>query len=518
MSGIPGGNFAKKLRRQMKGTQTRSRIVLGRSTSCSIASIAQDNTAYDRALSSKIRAYRQRARGDKPAKHKSTVFKDADVDDDIDEMNVGYYSAEDSLDFRDFKRIVVAEMPIASERFRNAMDAQRTNRLFATNNGTSAAATNAHSNDGVYVAEVGGAVTDRITAQDNIPEGNGASSLSRNTEHRATLAGNLADGDSQQIKEATVFGNSVSHGRKRSKQTSSSSAQLLADERHTRSSESISNADEEAPRTKRANAKRAKAVLDTRIARNKSQAAQPIDDTTEDTGPRTRARTKATQPNNPTIGAAAAAPIASPAAPTAPADSTSASVRTQVQPAKAARPKAVPVTRKKTTAPKAKGKARASAPSPELISVVARAKRRRTLATIEKEESVALLQTPHKTRQKAKAPAVLPSAPAPAPPAKPVRKTRQKAAQAPVAPPPVPAPPAEPVDPSKTRTLRSKRTCALEVPKPKPRTRRAAQQTGALSSEEAGESRRKPTAGQKRHRDDDDAETPAPTKRRKPAH
>ncbi|KAH8105043.1 hypothetical protein DFH11DRAFT_1550538 [Phellopilus nigrolimitatus] len=353
-------------------------------------------------------AYRQRARGNKPAKHKFTVSKDADVDDDIDGMNVGHYGAEDGFDFRDFKRIVVAEMPIASERFRKAMDAQRTNRLSATNNGTSAAATNAHSNDGVYVAEAGGAVTDRITAQDNIPKGNGASSATSDTKRRATLAGNLVDGDAQPIKDATVLGNSVSQDRKR---------------------KSPSNADEKVPRAKGVTTRRAKAGPATRVAR-KPQAAQSIDNMTEDTGPRTRARTKATQPNNPT-----SAPTDAPAASTAPANPTSARVRTR----------------------------------------------------------------------------------APAPPAKPARKTRQKATQAPVAPPPVPAPPAESVDPSKTRTFRSKRTCALEVPKPKPRTRRTAQQTGALSSEEAGEPKRKPTAGQKRRRDDDDVETPAPTKRHKPA-
>ncbi|KAH8105055.1 hypothetical protein DFH11DRAFT_1550552 [Phellopilus nigrolimitatus] len=407
MNGIPGGIFAKRSRRQMKGTQTRSRIVLGRSTSCSVASIAQDNTAYDRALSSKIRVYRQRARADKPAKHKSTVFKDADVDDDIDGMNAGHYGAEDGFDFRDFKRIVVAEMPVASERFRKAMDAQRTNRLSATNNRTSAAATNAHSNDGVYVAEAGGAVTDRITAQDSIPEDNGASSTRNNTKCRAELAGDSAGGDGQPIEEATVFRDSVSQDLRKN---------------------SPSNADEKVPRTKGVNTKRAKVGLATRVARNEPQAAQPIDNTTEDTSPRTRARTKATQPDNPTVGATATVLTDAPAASTAPANPTSARVR------------------------------------------------------------------------------------------KPVRKTRQKTVQAPVAPPPVTAPPAEPADPSKTRTLRSKRTCALEVPKPKPRTRRMAQQTGALSSEEAGKLKRKPTAGQKRRRDDDDAETPAPTKRRKPAH
>ncbi|KAH8105724.1 hypothetical protein DFH11DRAFT_1550141 [Phellopilus nigrolimitatus] len=305
-------------------------------------------------------------------------------------MNAGHYGAEDGFDFRDFKRIVVAEMPVASERFRNAMDAQRTNRLSATNNRTSAAATNAHSSDGVYVAEAGGAVTDRITAQD--------------TSRRAAVP----PPQKQHKMPRRVGRNSVSQDLKRN---------------------SPSNTDEKVPRAKGANTRRPKAGLAIRVAR-KPQAAQSIDNTTEDTGPRTRARTKATQPNNPT-----AVPTDAPAASTAPANPTSARVRTR----------------------------------------------------------------------------------APAPPAKPVRKTRQKAEQAPVAPPPVTAPPAEPVDPSKTRTFRSKRTCGLEVPKPKPRTRRTAQQTATLSSEEASESKREPTAGQKRRRDDDDAETSAPTKRRKPA-
>ncbi|KAH8110562.1 hypothetical protein DFH11DRAFT_1730243 [Phellopilus nigrolimitatus] len=539
MSGFPGGIFAKRLRR----TQTQSTVTPGwnthaagpsseqpvvnprfgntgrtdahnifgaappsaptthdeylvagpSTTTISAARVAEDDASDASTIT--IKASPQRAQTRTPTQF--SVFKDTNVDDEIDERNAGRYWAESSFDLRDYRVDEVDEMPVSRERYHNAMEAQRTAAHFDNERTVTVTAT--PSSSSVYLEEAGGAVAGRVSAQGNTSEGNGTPSVSEYVEHRAASVRALADRDAQPT-EGSVFGESVSEGRKRN---------------------SASNVDEEVPRAKGTNAKRAKASSTTPVA---PQAAEPVDTTTEDAGPRTQARTKATQPEEQTVCATAATP---PTVPTAPVNSAGARVPTRVQPARAARAKAVPVTKAKTTARKAKGKARASAPSPEPISVAARAKRRRALATIKREESVALLHTPRKTRQKVRAPAVLPSAPAPpakpvrkarqkapvapsapapAPPAKPVRKMRQKAEQAPVVPPPAPAPPAEPADPSKTRTLRSKRAYGLEVPKPKPRTRRTAQQTAAPASEEAGKPKRKSTAGQKRRRDDDDAD------------
>ncbi|KAH8111585.1 hypothetical protein DFH11DRAFT_1729263 [Phellopilus nigrolimitatus] len=490
-------------------------------------SVAQGN-ANAGPSSSTVRAPHQRAQDDKPAKPKFTVFKDADVvEEEIDEMNAGHYWAEDSFEFRDFERAVVAETPVASERFRNAMDAQRLSRHSVNNEAT--AATDAPSDGSVYVDQAGDAIANRDSAQGNISEGNGAFRSKIHVEHCAASADAPAD-------EETFIGDSISEYRK---------------------SKSGSKAEKEGPRAKGTNARRAKAGPATHVVRDEPQAAQPIVNTTEDAGPSTRASTNAVEPSGSTVGSAAAAQSVAPAASTVLTIPSGVRVPTRVQPARVARAKAAALAKHDTTR-KRKGKARASAPSPEPIQV----KRRRALATIKREESVALLRTPRKTREKAKAPAPPPSAPeppakpvrttrqrapvaravpAPAPPtkavratrkkapvappapapAKPVRKTRQKAEPAPVAPPPPPAPPAEPADPTKTRTLRSKRTYGLEVPQPKPRTRRTALQANPPAPKWRGEE----TAGQKRRRDDDDAataddddaEAPGPSKRRKPA-
>ncbi|KAH8110532.1 hypothetical protein DFH11DRAFT_774936 [Phellopilus nigrolimitatus] len=269
MSGFPGGIFAKRLRR----TQTTSEVIPGwnthaagpsneqpvvnprfgntgltdthnlfgaappsaptthdeylvagpSTTTISAARVAEDDASDASTIT--IKASPQRAQIRTPTKF--SVFRDTNVDDEIDERNSGRYWAESNFDLRDYRVDELDETPISSKRYRNAMNAQRTPVLSA--NERIAAVTATPSSSSVYVEETAGAVADRVSAQGNISEGNGTPSDQNYVEHRTASVHTPADRDAQPI-EGSVIGESISEGRKRSKQTFSFSAQLLANE------------------------------------------------------------------------------------------------------------------------------------------------------------------------------------------------------------------------------------------------------------------------------------------------